>query len=707
MYRPRSLRIKNIISFKDVLYEFRVGEAVIITGVNNDNPSQRSNGVGKSGLIESLALAFTGTSIRKVRVKELVNDESTEGEVDLILDNPATKKPLRIWRKIYTNTKSGECRIWLGDEEIRLSDINEYNKWIFEEIGLSKDDFFNFFLITSDNYSPFLNVSDTKKKEIINRFSGADSIDAVFPFIKADVEKLEAERVELDKSKTASQTRAQIYADQLEDLKSTLTPEAIEIRLQNQKELISKKTLEISKFAKESELAEEELDKLRRELEIASLDVDTFDIKGHIKTITEEMEAEEEKKLVLQASKAKLSKDHFNVQLSFKSSVDQVKEAERQANIDLTLAKEGLKEFEDFESEVSKKLEDSIECPNCHHMFSLRDEEFNVTEAKALLPSILEEIRLSKEVISSLNTKLYTDIPTQKNKINSDILKAQQSIKAEIEEVDVKIKAIDEVLDQLSALEKEVKEKHKSLISVVTNTTTFIANKEKQVKYNEVRRKQLEEELVVLKGRLEDIKDESGQKEIGELNEKIKVALEEEKKIDGQLEKYEKKIMSTKSWETNFKNFKSYVANQSIKNIQDYTNLFLQSMKTDIGIEIDGYKTLASNKIKEAITATVLRDGFDAGSYGKFSGGERGRIDVAVILSIQELINLNCPQGKGLDLLICDEILDQIDTLGLEFIIEALQGIGKTIAIISQNEINALKEHTVIIEKTNRVSTIN
>lgn len=166
----------------------------------------------------------------------------------------------------------------------------------------------------------------------------------------------------------------------------------------------------------------------------------------------------------------------------------------------------------------------------------------------------------------------------------------------------------------------------------------------------------------------------------------------------------QQRLSQTAQWETNFKNFKSYVANQSIANIQDYANLFLRQMGSDLTIKLDGFSELASGKLKEQISVEVLRGGFSEGSYGAFSGGERGRIDVCTILAIQQLINLNCKSG-GLDLLICDEILDQIDTLGLESIINSLQNLDRTIMIVSQNDINTLKDYTLTIEKRNKIST--
>ena len=51
------------------------------------------------------------------------------------------------------------------------------------------------------------------------------------------------------------------------------------------------------------------------------------------------------------------------------------------------------------------------------------------------------------------------------------------------------------------------------------------------------------------------------------------------------------------------------------------------------------------------------------------------------VLGNQELINLNSPTG-GLDMLLADEVLDAVDSLGIESIVNACQGLGKTIMIV-------------------------
>lgn len=692
MYRPKQLIIKNIISHTQTTYVFREGEAVVVVGSNLDDSSQRGNGSGKSALIESVALAFTGTSIRDVKVKELITNNADSGEIELLLYNTRSNQQLTIFRKLYAGSKSAECKIWMGKDEIKLPDINSYNKWIFDEIGLSKEDFFKFFLITSDNYEPFLKVGDLKKKEIINRFSGAETIDSVFPFIKIDSEDIELRKVDLIKQKITSQTRAQTFAEQVIEFEIQLSDEY-------KKPLLDAKDKELNDLVSElTKAIEIGRDQLRDKLDSAKQLVEKFQYDAQLMVINDRIEHNDEEKLLIQSIVDQLQKQHSDVKGTFDKDIATIDKDERSLKEQLQQIKVELKEYEDFESEVSKKLADSIECPKCAHKFSLRDKEFNVDEAQAVLPDILDDIRNSKEKVETINKDIQ-QIAARRQDVNDRILNLQQSLNKDIDSHNSKLRTLSE--EQVAATREKtaVMTKYNVLQDSVKKAQQEIEDLDRDVELKYKQCELLEKEILSLKDNSDVIK------KIEEFNNKIQDEFKVEVKLDQEIDKLEKQLQSTKAWEVNFKNFKSFVANQSIKNISDYTNLFLQNMGTNLAINIDGYKVLSNGKVKEQITTTVLRDGFEAGSYGKFSGGERGRIDICVILAIQELINLNCKSG-GLDLTICDEILDQVDGLGLESIINSLQSLGKTVMIVSQNEINALKEYTVTVQKQNRISTI-
>ena len=74
--------------------------------------------------------------------------------------------------------------------------------------------------------------------------------------------------------------------------------------------------------------------------------------------------------------------------------------------------------------------------------------------------------------------------------------------------------------------------------------------------------------------------------------------------------------------------------------------------------------------IKDELNILVLRD--EPLLYGSFSGGERGRLEYAMILAQQTMINQSNPYG-GLHFLFTDEVAEGIDSLGLKNIVKSLE----------------------------------
>jgi exonuclease SbcC len=680
MYTPKSLKINNIISIVDTVYEFRNGVAIIIVGKNYDNPSQKSNGVGKSALIESLALAYTGTSIRDVKVKELINRQAKDGEVELIQYNSQTKLEMKIWRKFYSGTKSAECRIWIGDKEIRLSDINAYNKFIFDEIGLSKEDFFNFYLLVQANYQPFLRVGDTKKKEIINRFSGADTIDYLIPYVKFDCAQIAPEEQQLTQTLAEESARQTIYQESIDELneKNKTLSEQKNEQIQDLRDKIVAVEEQRELTVQDSNVQQQHIDRTVKEIgELCreAFEQDLAEFKAEINIERGLLNADNDQKKL----------DISKVQDTFGIQIASIQLDEKQATNTINQLSLDINEFEKLESDINKQMQDSVECPKCAHKFSIRNVDFNYNEAVEQLPFIVNEISTMKAEVTRLRGVLNNNIHKRKQDINKAILTKQDAIR-------VNMTANNAKLAEILIKEQETDQTYAATVAKEVELINAKKSFQNKIAFNVQTDDQLKRQQDALRDEIAQIEAYTIAKELQELQDKQAKGIAHQDEIKLQLDAVQQRLSQTAQWETNFKNFKSYVANQSIANIQDYA------------IRLDGFSELASGKLKEQISVEVLRGGFSEGSYGAFSGGERGRIDVCTILAIQQLINLNCKNG-GLDLLICDEILDQIDTLGLESIINSLQNLDRTIMIVSQNDINTLKDYTLTIEKRNKIST--
>ena len=115
---------------------------------------------------------------------------------------------------------------------------------------------------------------------------------------------------------------------------------------------------------------------------------------------------------------------------------------------------------------------------------------------------------------------------------------------------------------------------------------------------------------------------------------------------------------------------------------------------------------IKNGTVREKISVTIVRDGLDAGSFGKFSEGERARVNLASIVAMQRLVNGNCDPGKGFDLMCIDEIADAMDADGLAGVFSALNKLGVTALVVSHGAVAEGYPHKLLIVKENGESRI-
>ena len=184
-----------------------------------------------------------------------------------------------------------------------------------------------------------------------------------------------------------------------------------------------------------------------------------------------------------------------------------------------------------------------------------------------------------------------------------------------------------------------------------------------------------------------------------EYQQALKKAVEVRNNIEG-------KLNELKTQESYFIEFKTYLANTKINAISQITNEFLATIGSDIRVSLSGYTILKSGKVRDKISVSLLRDGVDCGSFEKFSAGERVRVELASILSMNKLTNLNCEDEKGLDLLIADEVLDSADEQGLASVFKALNQTQITSLVVSHGSVAESYPNKITVTKINGVSSI-
>lgn len=681
MYQPIYIKIQNVGSIKDLDYNFKLNKSQLIQGINLDNKGQRNNGVGKSSFIDAIGFSITGLSLRNLNTDEFIRDNENEAYIEILLRSKDSLRELLIKRTLYRK-KSQQIEIFLNNEEqhSNLPDVNSRNDFIINEIGISKEDLFQFFLITKDRYKPYFKLSDTDKKSITGRFSNSDVIDNVFQYIDIDINSETSVKSNLESKIIAENTKINTYQREIDNLKDQVS---VEYKAKLLKEYTDLLENEIS----EKEIICQNVIEFTKSNDLLSLKYNTMTNKLF----------KNEYFLNLDERCDNLSFSLKNKESNFDKSITSLRDSIKQYDKSINNFKFEISQLNTVVNDLTKTfnnnnnvLQSSISCPKCEHEFVL-SKNVDLSKIKKDQIYITETIDLINIEIKSWREKIE----------NTEVLISEknQQISDKTHEFDNSIKDIKAELFLIKS-EIEASQKYNKKINDDLREVDLLINTNKVNKIkleNSIILK--DESILLLQDQIDNIDQINNSEAIKRYLTLIDKSQEELINLTNKLNESENKLQNYKNWVLKFKSFKSYLANQSLKNVEDLINYYLDKMNTDISVEINGFSQ-KGKVIREKITEIILRDGLPIGSYGRFSGGERGRIDMGSILANQTLINNNA-SPRGLDFILIDEILESLDAQGIEGIIKALDNVDKTLILISQNEINTLQDQTITFVKQN------
>lgn len=145
---------------------------------------------------------------------------------------------------------------------------------------------------------------------------------------------------------------------------------------------------------------------------------------------------------------------------------------------------------------------------------------------------------------------------------------------------------------------------------------------------------------------------------------------------------------------------RAHVLGQALGGIEELTNYWLSFMSPGIRVRLCAYSQTEKGAISERISLEV--DGAGGGEgYKAMSGGERRRVDAAILLALAEVAGAS--QGSGDGTLFMDEVFDALDDAGRAGVAQALAELGKTrcVIVITHHpafaaEIPAFAHYTVV-----------
>lgn len=771
MWHLKNICAKNLCSFLELEYSPKQGAATLIFGNNLDSDSQNSNGSGKSALIEAVAIALTGEPLRKVNVDEIINDSQNDAVITAVLVNNVLGEQMTINRHLSRKQPQVVQVIKqygpydTDTEEISQASVLDYNKYILDQLGLTKDDIFANFILTARKYKSFLASSDKEKKELINRFSNGILVDESIEKLHEDMDPIREELDAAEKEVATCTGRVEALAAEIEKAinESAERKADTQTRIQNWRNSIAEKRADIRSANESIGEVETYLDSLdaldaeMQDLEKSKSDVDcslqtiaerfkannlvlTTDFHQEIETLNSRLkEAQETAKKVanevsemrssLAVAESEYEKSSKALQSQQeKNEASRLKCETRLAKLTSTVKRlqsknEELTASQRTKSREKSKLENQlagvIQCPKCKHEFTL-GENLDIASARADLSSIVKELdQIAKDLAK--NDKDYQDtvangknereiesaLDKERRQIAQDIASAESTInnaRQECARYEKKVEStnatLSEIQDKLSKIRKRIFDE---VFEILDNAYKSSENKIKTIEDNI---KTLEGSIQSYEKAIEDAQKMSEEDMLASLKKSKEQYQSELQKATAYKNEVEGRLNELIAQEATFIEFKTYLANTKINAIAQITNEFLETIGSDIRVALSGYTILKSGKVRDKISVSLLRDGVDCGSFEKFSAGERVRVELASILSMNQLTNLNCEEGKGLDLLIADEVLDSADEQGLASVFKALNKTQITSLVVSHGQVHEGYPNKITVVKSNGVSSI-
>lgn len=773
MWRLRRIIAQNLCVFRELDYHLGQGVTTLVFGNNHDNESQRSNGSGKSALLEAIAVGITGSPMRKVKNEEIIRDDADESWVCLTFDNDASDEVFTVERQLSRKGASVvTCHIERAGQAVETDEavqpsVDAYNKYILEKLGITREELYNNFLLSRYKYSDFLSSSDKDKKEIINRFSNANLVDQAIECLETDctpIEKavrdteLELAGIDgrigmLQEQIGAEEKNREEYGrrkeEQIGELENRMAGKRTVVRECREQMVLEREVLEKLAVA---DTALQTLENGECSLEdcfayimenvtpllpgkltdwngvLADKKQQLRQVEAQLRECDEQLDNVETALRQTKSMYGKLASDfHVFETESRKRQTEydlELKKLEKELNAVDSRLHELKRQKRQLSTQIEtlrNKLAGTIACPACGHEFIVADRDFDVEAGRG-------ELALSEK-----NTRSLTEEIERKDTVLAEIETSEERIRGEKRTLNQKIQNWSEQLSAACRQVEDATRQQENVTSSRQRTVSRIASLQEDMdglrrrlfdevfglldeayKKQERNIRNLEEEITTaenaigtVQDTIRELKNASPEEACESLRKSLKDCRIKSGEIMERKTGEEARLRVFQEQAQRFMQFKTYLANTKIGALAQVTNGFLESIGSDIRIRFAGYTVLKTGKVREKISISLLRDGMDCGSFGKFSAGEAARVNLATILAMQKLVNANCEGDKGLDLLVLDEILEAVDEEGLSSMFAALNTLGITALVVSHGNVAEGYPYKLLITKEHGESKID
>jgi len=674
-----SVEFKNFLTFGSRVQRIPFLKGLnLVTGIDMDR--KRSNGSGKSSLLESVPFALFGQVHRNINKKQIVNWKNRK-KCEVSLDFKIGSDDYKVSRAI----KPDNFEIYKNNTLIdKPSHVKEYQLILEEIIGMNYKTFMSLIHSNINSSAKILTMGKPEKRKLIDTMFGLTVYKNIQEHsnkkLRGIIEKLK----EIEITSSSNVDRISDLKSTVDDLEFKYSAKPIqytqlkekEEELDEIKEILDDSKKELEK--KRTLLADKESSLKYFEMIEGNIKNSLYKIGVKLKSINDSLAKSEKIERIkkennryndmidgMRTEYGSLDEIERNLTDKRKEVTDLEKDIVNERNNLSALSKEiSNLERDEIKSSVKlEKLEKDI-CPTCNQRITdeslLKSERIKLDSTKLKIESSKEKERKSSNRYDNKKLKL----PNFTNTIDS-----YDTIRKEMIKISDKIINIDlsDNIDKLKSDKSRYDRTFVALESLAGKTEHDKLKIEKTISL-------LSERIGELQERVSKVYDL--EQEIIKLEEFIELERKNQKSLKSLIDSNRKKITllnkktseSTKKKETlmNLKNYvslikdickdeniKQYAISSIMPYINERANYYLSKVNYSFYVVLDKW-----------LDMQIKGPGIVDASYGSLSGGESRGIDIAIQLAFLDISKLRANIFP--DFLTLDELLDSsIDSGGI------------------------------------------
>lgn len=193
-----SMMVENFLSFGKARFDFDDQGLVLVEGDNQDDESARSNGSGKSAMIDALVWCLFGTTLRGYENDEVVNRKVGEDCVVVVRISPSDLSVAYEVTRFRKHKKSKNMLVVAeldqgGDStDMSKPSTSETQEVIDHLLGCSKRTFLSSVVFGQDRAYRFSSLTDKEQKEILDEVLGVERFAAACSTARAQAAVISA-----------------------------------------------------------------------------------------------------------------------------------------------------------------------------------------------------------------------------------------------------------------------------------------------------------------------------------------------------------------------------------------------------------------------------------------------------------------------------------------------------------------------------------